>query len=191
MPHLAATSPFPLAFAPKPPHGHPSPPAPAPPPRFLFGSGVLLLRPSHPPPARSSGSLGPVPSSGADPTASGQAVPAVGGPDRENNKWRRRREGDGRVGEGCGGSRGPNPGVPGARRRQVLPGCSSGRLAASEQDPGLRRLRGAAAAAPPPPSPLPASVAAATAAAAAPTLSEGGPHPPLHPNQAGRSPPRS
>lgn len=35
------------------------------------------------------------------------------------------------------------------------PGCSSGRLAGSERDSGLRRLRGAAAAAPPPPSPLP------------------------------------
>lgn len=45
---------------------------------------------------------------------------------------------------------GPRPGP-----RQILPGCSSGRLAGSERDSGLRRLRGAAAAAPPPPSPLP------------------------------------
>lgn len=61
------------------------------------------------------------------------------------------------------------------------PASSSGPLAGSERDSGLRRLRGAAAAAPRPPLLFPASVAAATAAAAASTPSKGSPHPPSSP----------
>lgn len=207
MPHLAAISPIPSAFAPNPTQSIPRFPPPTPASMFLLfwvrgsrlpsGPTAFLRRPSllphlpDPPEA-----LAPDPPRRApppEPPASGQAKPAVGGRDWENNKWRRRRQ-EGELGGVGVGSRRPEPGrdrIPRARgpggRRPYLLVARDGWLAASGI-PGSGASGGRRRQLPRPPLLFSASVAAATTAAAAPTPPEGGPHPPFSPPGPNRPP---